>query len=48
MTDDRGDSEQLRVSKIRDGTVIDHVAAGQALNVLSLLGIDGADGLGVS
>ncbi len=47
MTDDGGD-EQLRVSKIRDGTVIDHVAAGQALNVLSLLEIDGTSGLGVS
>ena len=45
MTDD---AKKLRVSKIRDGTVIDHVAAGQALNVLSLLGIDGSEGLGVS
>jgi len=42
------DDRKLRVSKIRDGTVIDHVAAGQALNVLSLLGIDGSEGLGVS
>ncbi|MEZ3144798.1 aspartate carbamoyltransferase regulatory subunit [Halobaculum sp. MBLA0143] len=45
MTDD---DQKLRVSKIRDGTVIDHVAAGQALNVLSLLEIDGSEGLGVS
>jgi aspartate carbamoyltransferase regulatory subunit len=33
--------EALRVSKIENGTVIDHVAAGQALNVLAILGIDG-------
>jgi len=26
---------ELRVSKIRDGTVIDHVEGGQALNVLA-------------
>jgi aspartate carbamoyltransferase regulatory subunit len=29
----------LRVSKIRDGTVIDHITAGHALNVLKILGI---------
>lgn len=39
---------ELRVAKIRNGTVIDHVAGGQALNVLSILGIDGSEGLGVS
>ncbi len=39
---------QLRVSKIRNGTVIDHVAGGQALNVLAILGIDGAAGESVS
>ncbi|MFB6079742.1 MAG: aspartate carbamoyltransferase regulatory subunit [Haloferacaceae archaeon] len=39
---------QLRVSKIRNGTVIDHVAAGQALNVLAILGIDGSGGESVS
>jgi len=39
---------ELRVSKIRNGTVIDHVSGGQALNVLSILGIDGSEGLGVS
>ncbi|QUO46596.1 MULTISPECIES: aspartate carbamoyltransferase regulatory subunit [Halorubrum] len=39
---------ELRVSKIRDGTVIDHVEAGQALNVLAILGIDGSEGFGVS
>ncbi len=40
MTDDT--NHQLRVSKIRDGTVIDHVRSGQALNVLAILGIDGS------
>jgi aspartate carbamoyltransferase regulatory subunit len=44
MTDDR----QLRVSKIRNGTVIDHVPGGQALNVLTILGIDGTRGEEVS
>jgi len=39
---------QLRVSKIRNGTVVDHVPAGQALNVLAILGIDGSEGVGVS
>jgi aspartate carbamoyltransferase regulatory subunit len=32
---------ELRVSKIHDGTVIDHVPGGQGLNVLGILGIDG-------
>ncbi len=41
-------SHQLRVSKIHNGTVIDHVRAGQALNVLAILGIDGGDGESVS
>ncbi|AEH37807.1 aspartate carbamoyltransferase regulatory subunit [Halopiger xanaduensis] len=39
---------ELRVSKIRDGTVIDHVHGGQALNVLAILGIDGSEGEEVS
>ncbi|MFB6096025.1 MAG: aspartate carbamoyltransferase regulatory subunit [Haloferacaceae archaeon] len=39
---------QLRVSKIRNGTVIDHVTGGQALNVLAILGIDGTGGETVS
>jgi len=43
-----GNDRQLRVSKIRNGTVIDHVTAGQALNVLAILGIDGSEGIGVS
>ncbi len=31
----------LRVSKIRDGTVIDHITSGHALNVIKILGING-------
>ncbi|WP_254862888.1 aspartate carbamoyltransferase regulatory subunit [Halovivax gelatinilyticus] len=42
------DDHELRVSKIRNGTVIDHVRAGQALNVLAIVGIDGSDGESVS
>lgn len=39
---------ELRVSKIEDGTVIDHVPGGQALNVLTILGIDANSGETVS
>jgi aspartate carbamoyltransferase regulatory subunit len=39
---------ELRVSKIQNGTVIDHIAGGQALNVLAILGIDGTSGEEVS
>jgi aspartate carbamoyltransferase regulatory subunit len=42
------DDQQLRVSKIRNGTVIDHITGGQALNVLAILGIDGTGGDSVS
>jgi aspartate carbamoyltransferase regulatory subunit len=42
------DAEGMRVARIRDGTVIDHVRAGQALNVLRVLGIDGRGGDTVS
>ncbi|MFB6114137.1 MAG: aspartate carbamoyltransferase regulatory subunit [Halodesulfurarchaeum sp.] len=35
---------ELRVSKIRNGTVIDHVTAGEALRVLAILEIDGSSG----
>ena len=40
--------QELRVSKIENGTVIDHIAGGQALNVLAILGIDGTRGEAVS
>jgi len=39
---------ELRVSKIRNGTVIDHINGGQALNVLAIMGIDGTGGETVS
>ena len=39
---------ELRVSKIRNGTVVDHISAGQALNVLAILGIDAESGETVS
>ncbi|MBX0293569.1 aspartate carbamoyltransferase regulatory subunit [Haloarcula nitratireducens] len=42
------DDQQLRVSKIRNGTVIDHITGGQALNVLAILGINGTSGESVS
>ena len=34
------DYHELRVSKIQDGTVIDHIAGGHASDVLAILGID--------
>ncbi|MFW6385259.1 MAG: aspartate carbamoyltransferase regulatory subunit [Halodesulfurarchaeum sp.] len=40
--------KELRVSKIRNGTVIDHVTAGEALRVLAIIGIDGSEGEVVS
>ena len=43
--DDGGDDHpdhELRISKIRDGTVIDHIAGGHAPDVLAILGIDSA------
>ncbi len=34
-------ARELRVKPIKNGTVIDHIAGGQALNVLKILGIHG-------
>lgn len=34
----------LRVSKIKDGTVIDHVTGGHALDVAKILGVTGKEG----
>ncbi len=34
----------LRVSKIREGTVIDHITGGHALDVIKILGITGRTG----
>jgi len=36
--------KELKVVPIKNGTVIDHIAAGQALNVLKILGIDARTG----
>ncbi len=36
--------KELKVSKITDGTVIDHIPPGKALEVLKLLGITGREG----
>jgi len=37
--EDQPENQELRVRRIQNGTVIDHIAAGQALNVLRILGI---------
>lgn len=45
MSDSNPDpTQEMRVSKIGSGTVIDHIKSGQALNVLAILGIDGTEG----
>lgn len=40
--------KELRVSKIRDGTVIDHITAGYALAVLRIIGLTGREGSVIS
>ncbi|MEM2904304.1 MAG: aspartate carbamoyltransferase regulatory subunit [Candidatus Bathyarchaeia archaeon] len=40
--------EELRIRKIEEGTVIDHIPAGYALAVLRILGITGREGMEVS
>nr|MDO8080681.1 aspartate carbamoyltransferase regulatory subunit [Candidatus Freyarchaeota archaeon] len=40
--------KELRVRKIRDGTVIDHISAGTALEVLKILGLTGKEGCTIS
>ena len=40
--------DELKVKKIKNGTVIDHISAGQALNVLKILGIHGSTDATVS
>jgi aspartate carbamoyltransferase regulatory subunit len=47
MTGEIGD-DKLRIVKIHDGTVIDHIRAGKALEVLKILGITGETGNVVS
>jgi len=41
-------TQELYVRKIKDGTVIDHISSGFALDVLKILGIDGKDGEAVT
>jgi aspartate carbamoyltransferase regulatory subunit len=36
--------KELLVQKIKNGTVIDHIVAGKALQVLSILGVSGSEG----
>lgn len=54
MTGNMGPSDacspekEMRVRRIRHGTVIDHITAGQALNVLRILGISGTTSAVVS
>ncbi len=47
-TEQREEPRELRVKPIRNGTVIDHIAGGQALNVLKILGISGTTDATVS
>lgn len=42
------EKKELRVEKIKDGTVIDHITAGTALAVLRILGITGKENYVVS
>ncbi len=39
---------KIRIVKIKDGTVIDHINAGHALDVLKILGITGKEGSVIS
>lgn len=40
--------KSLRVRKIKNGTVIDHISPGNALNVLKIVGINGKEGMIIS
>ncbi len=42
MNDEASPVKGLLISPIRSGTVIDHITAGEALNVLKILGITGS------
>jgi aspartate carbamoyltransferase regulatory subunit len=48
MRDREREPRELRVKPIKNGTVIDHIAGGQALNVLKILGISGTTDATVS
>jgi aspartate carbamoyltransferase regulatory subunit len=40
----KGKEGKIKIVKIKDGTVIDHIRAGHALDVLQILGITGKEG----
>jgi len=40
MTNERETGRELKIQKIKNGTVIDHLPAGSALTVLRILGVD--------
>ncbi len=40
-TTESAENEGLLVRRIKNGTVIDHIASGEALNVVKILGITG-------
>jgi len=42
------EEDKLIVRKIKNGTIIDHIPAGQALNVLKLMGITGREGFRIA
>jgi len=42
MSDKKNPAQGLLISPIRNGTVIDHITAGEAINVLKILGITGS------
>jgi aspartate carbamoyltransferase regulatory subunit len=48
VTEHKRPSEGLLISPIRNGTVIDHITAGEALNVLKIIGITGTTSESVS
>lgn len=48
MMKKQDESRKLLVSKIKNGTVIDHIRAGFALEILNILGITGEEGITVS
>jgi aspartate carbamoyltransferase regulatory subunit len=40
MANDQNPIKEVRLTPIRNGTVIDHIACGQALNVIKIMGIN--------
>nr|1PG5_B Chain B, Aspartate carbamoyltransferase regulatory chain [Sulfolobus acidocaldarius]2BE9_B Chain B, Aspartate carbamoyltransferase regulatory chain [Sulfolobus acidocaldarius] len=48
MMEIQGNRKELMVSKIKNGTVIDHIPAGRAFAVLNVLGIKGHEGFRIA